>query len=162
MSGCIFAKTCQSYKYWLMSATYVHTYLRRCGRIRTGRVERSMYVASHAHAMHARVCTGGEGQVEAASTRSRKTFFVKNVVRLMFQPLTLRKGQDSTSTLSSRLHIILKCSTSTTTSISHLMYTHTFVCTYLRRCTDVYTYVPTYVGLVGYVVTKHTITSTYT
>jgi len=62
-----------------------------------------MYVASHAHAMHARVCTGGEGRVEAASTRSRKTFFAKNVVRLMFQPLTLRKGQDSTSTLSSRL-----------------------------------------------------------
>jgi len=80
----------------------------------------------------------------------------------MFQPLTLRKGQDSTSTLSSRLHIILKCSTITTTSISHLMYARTFVCTNLRRCTDVYTYVPTYVGVVGYVVAKHTITSTYT
>jgi hypothetical protein len=80
----------------------------------------------------------------------------------MFQPLTLRKGQDSTSTLSSRLHIILKCSTSNTTSISHLMYARTFVCTYLLRCIDVYTYVPTYLGVVGYVVAKHTITSTYT
>ena len=134
MSSTVFAKTCQSYKYWLTSATYVHIYLRRRGRIRTGRVERSMYVASHAHAMHTRVCTGVEGRVEAASTRSRKIFFAKNVVRLMFQPLTLRKGQDSTSTLSSRMHIILKCSTGTTTSISHLMYARTFVCTYRRRC----------------------------
>jgi hypothetical protein len=34
--------------------------------------------------------------------------------------------------------------------------------TYLRNCTYVHTYVPTYVAVVGYVVPKHTITSTFT
>jgi hypothetical protein len=34
-----------------------------------------MYVASRAHAMHARVRTGGGGRAEAASSRTRKTFF---------------------------------------------------------------------------------------
>ncbi|MFN9979152.1 MAG: hypothetical protein ACK53Y_04525, partial [bacterium] len=64
---------------------------------------------------------------------------------LMLQPLTLRKGKDSASILSSGIHIILKCSTSTTTTISHLTYARTYVRTYLRRCTHLHTYVPTYV-----------------
>ena len=36
-----------------------------------------MYVASRAHAMRARVRTGGGGRAEAASSRTRKTFFCK-------------------------------------------------------------------------------------
>jgi hypothetical protein len=80
----------------------------------------------------------------------------------MLQPLPLRKGEDLASTLSSGLYIILKSSTSTTTSIIHFTYACTYVKTYLRRCKHVHMYKPTYVGVVGYVVAKHTITSTYT
>ena len=56
---------------------------------------------------------------------------------LAYTPSGGADPNDSTSTLSSRLHIILKCSTSTTTNISHLTYARTFVRTYLRSCTHV-------------------------
>jgi len=87
-----------------------------------------MYVASRAHAMHARVRTGGGGGGQRQPVQEpAKLFFAKKVVGLMLQPLPLRKGEDSASTLSSGLHIILKCSTSTTTSISHLTYIRTYL-----------------------------------
>jgi hypothetical protein len=69
---------------------------------------------------------GGGGQRQPVQEPA-KLFFAKKVVGLMLQPLTLRKGEDSASTLSSGLHIILKCSTSTTTSISHLTYIRTYL-----------------------------------
>ena len=86
-----------------------------------------MYVASCAHAMHARVRTGGGGGQRQPVQEPAKLFFAKKVVGLMLQPLPLRKGEDSASTRSSGLHIILKCSTSTTTSISHLTYIRTYL-----------------------------------
>ena len=49
----------------------------------------SCYVVMH---MPCALKFEGEG-AEAASTRSRKTFFAKNVVGLMLQPLTLRKRE---------------------------------------------------------------------
>ena len=70
-----------------------------------------MYVASRAHAMHARVRTGGGGGGQRQPVQEpAKLFFAKKVVGLMLQPLPLRKGEDSASTLSSGMHIILKCS----------------------------------------------------
>jgi hypothetical protein len=75
-----------------------------------------MYVASRAHAMRARIRTGGgtgAGRGRGSQRKSRKTFFAKKVVGLMLQPLTLRKWEGSASTLSSGMHIKLKCNTST-------------------------------------------------
>jgi len=68
---------------------------------------------------------GGQRQ---PAQEAAQTFFAKNVVGLTLQPLTLSKqgGGFALYMLSSGWHIILKCSTSTATSISQI--------TYLRRC----------------------------
>ena len=88
-----------------------------------------MYVASRAHAMRARVRTGGGGAGRGSQFKNPQNIFFsrKSCWADAPTPYFKEQGEDSASTLSSGLHIIPKCSTSTTTSISHLTYIRTYL-----------------------------------